>query len=150
MKTPKPQLIVGNQHSDQRGTLSFINAFDMTPIKRMYTIVHPSTKIVRAWQAHKIESKYFKCIKGRFLIAVVAIDDWQQPSSDLRAQTFVLDAQNTEVLCVPGGYANGFKALDADAELLVFSNLDLEAAKDDQFRFEEGLWMDWGDVEGRG
>ena len=139
----KPQLIKGNQHSDQRGTLSFINDFDMSPIKRMYTIEHPSTDIVRAWQAHKLESKYFKCIRGRFLIAAVAIDDWDNPSPELQSQTFILEAQNTEVLYIPGGYANGFKALDTESQLLVFSDSDLEAAKDDQYRFEEQLWMDW-------
>lgn len=143
MKTKKPQLIQGNQHSDARGRLSFINDFDMTPIKRMYTIKHPSTAIVRAWQAHKVEAKYFKCTKGRFLLAAVAIDDWNRPSSHLEAQTFVLDAEETQVLCVPGGYANGFKALDADAELLVFSDQSMDAAKEDQFRFDKALWMDW-------
>lgn len=143
IKTSEPLLIKGNHHSDERGSVSFINDFDMTPLKRMYTIQHPSTSIVRAWQAHKIESKYFKCIQGRFLVAAVAIDNWDSPSTHLKPKTFILDAQNTEILCIPGGHANGFKALEADAQLLVFSDMDLESAKDDQFRFDASLWMDW-------
>lgn len=138
-----PILIIGSKHVDARGTLLFINDFDMSPIKRLYIITHPSVDIVRAWQAHKIESKYFKCIKGRFLVAVVAIDNWDAPSKELPVQTFILDANKSEVLCIPGGHANGFKALEADAQLMVFSDLDLESAKDDQFRFDENLWMDW-------
>lgn len=139
----KPSLIKGNQHSDERGTVSFINDFDLSPVKRMYTIQHPSTTTVRAWQGHKIESKYFKCLKGRFLVAVVAIDDWVSPSENLKPERYILDANNTEVLHIPAGYANGFKALDTDSELLVFSNLDLESAKNDQYRFDENLWIDW-------
>lgn len=143
MHNKKLQLIKGNNHTDHRGTLCFINDFNMSAIKRMYTITHPSTSIVRAWQAHKVESKCFKCIKGRFLIAAVEIDDWEKPSKKLQAKTFILNAKDTEVLKIPGGYANGFKALDADAQLLVFSDKTLEEAKDDQYKFEEALWMDW-------
>lgn len=143
MKNQKSQLIQGNQHTDDRGTLSFINNFDMSPIKRMYTITHNSTKVVRAWQGHKIESKYFKCIKGRFLVAVVAIDDWETPTENLKPEHYILDAEETEVLYIPSGYANGFKALEENSELIVFSNLDLEEAKNDQYRFKENLWMDW-------
>lgn len=140
----KPYIIKGDQYSDHRGTLSFVNDFDMSPIKRMYMIEHPSTSIIRAWQAHKVEAKYFKCIKGRFLVAAVAIDNWEHPSTGLVPQTFILDVHDTTVLHIPGGYANGFKALDDNSQLMVFSDLNLEAAKDDQFRFDENLWMDWG------
>ena len=142
-KPMKFKIIIGNQHTDHRGTLSFINDFDMAPIKRMYIIKHPDTAIVRAWQGHKIELKYFKCIKGRFIVGVVAIDDWNTPAKNLSPEVFVLDASKTEILYIPNGYANGFKALDNNAQLLVFSNMDLEAAKNDQYKFDENLWMDW-------
>lgn len=138
-----PHIIKGNQHTDERGTLSFINDFDLSTIKRMYVIQHPSTAIVRAWQGHKIESKHFKCTQGRFLIALIKIDDWATPSEDLPPETFILDSKNTEVLHIPAGYANGFKALEENSELLVFSNLSLEDAKNDDYRFDQELWMDW-------
>lgn len=142
-KPEKIQIIKGNQHTDARGILSFINDFDMSAVKRMYTINHPSITIVRAWQGHKIESKYFKCIRGRFLIAAVAIDDWDNPSRKLTPKTFILKADDTEVLYIPKGYANGIKAIDEDSELLVFSDLDLETAKTDNYRYDCGLWRDW-------
>lgn len=138
-----PYVITGNEHIDNRGKLCFINGFDMTPIKRMYTIEHPSTSVIRAWQAHNIESKYFKCLKGRFIVAAVAIDDWDNPSPVLQPKTFILEARTNEVLCIPGGHANGFKALDPESQLLVFSDMDLDSAKDDQFKFDPHLWMDW-------
>ncbi|WP_452218527.1 WxcM-like domain-containing protein [Lacinutrix undariae] len=142
-KNYSPQLIEGDTFVDERGTLAFVNAFDMRDVKRMYTITHPNTHIVRAWQGHKTETKYFKCIHGRFLIALVKIDDWAQPSADLIAETFVLDAIKPQVLQVPKGYANGFKALDAGSQLLVFSDQTLEAAQDDQFRFSSDFWFHW-------
>jgi len=143
MKLLMPTIIIGNQHKDHRGLVSFINDFDMSPIKRMYIIRHDSIDVIRAWQGHKIEAKYFKCMKGRFLVSVVAIDDWETPSNTLKPENYILDANKSEVLHIPAGYANGFKALDSDSELLVFSNLDLESAKNDQYRFDENLWMDW-------
>ncbi|WP_418637670.1 WxcM-like domain-containing protein [Winogradskyella sp.] len=139
----KPEIIIGNQHKDHRGTLSFINDFDMSPIERMYTITHESIDVVRAWQGHRIESKYFKCLKGRFLVSVVLIDDWEMPSENLKPKTYILDANKTEVLHIPAGYANGFKALDPDSKLLVFSDHDLETAKLDNYRFDKDLWIDW-------
>ena len=138
-----PQLIQGDTFVDERGTLAFVNAFDMDEVQRMYTITHPHTHIVRAWQGHKKETKYFKCIAGRFLIALVKIDDWEQPSQDLMVETFVLDAIKPQILQVPKGYANGFKALDAGSQLLVFSDHTLEAAQGDQFRFSSDFWFHW-------
>ena len=144
-KLIQSRIIKGNQHKDHRGTVSFVNDFDMSPIKRMYTIKHPAANSVRAWQGHKIESKYFKCIQGRFLVAVVAIEDWDEPAKNRSPKCFVLNASTTEILYIPNGHANGFKALDADAQMIVFSNMDLEAAKNDQYRFDEHMWMDWNE-----
>ena len=67
----------------------------------------------------------------------------KNPSFELKPETFILDSKNTEILQIPSGYANGFKALEENSELLVFSNLSLEEAKNDQFRFDMNLWMDW-------
>jgi len=139
-------IIKGSQHVDSRGTVSFINDFDMSTIKRMYTIYHPDRAMVRAWQGHRIESKYFKCIQGRFLVAVVAIDNWTTPSGNNTPKYYVLDASKTEILFIPNGYANGFKSLETDSQLLVFSNTDLDSSKNDQYRFDEHLWVDWTDI----
>tara|TARA_R110000751_G_scaffold113854_3_gene213091 strand:+ start:63809 stop:64279 length:471 start_codon:yes stop_codon:yes gene_type:complete len=143
VKHLQPYIIDGAVHNDHRGTVAFVNDFDMSPIKRMYTITHPSTTVVRAWQAHKIEAKYFKCTKGRFVIAIVPIKDWNTPDVNSKPKVFILQANKNQVLCVPKGHANGFKALEANSELIVFSDQDLESAKNDQYRFDQDLWMDW-------
>jgi len=142
-KQLEPLLINGAAHKDHRGTVAYVNDFNMSPIKRMYTITHTSTTVVRAWQAHKIEAKYFKCSKGRFVIAIVPIKDWNTPDVNSKPEVFILQADKNQVLCVPKGHANGFKALEANSELLVFSDQDLDSAKNDKYRFDQDLWMYW-------
>lgn len=136
-----PTLIQGNFHTDERGTVSFINDFDMSCIKRMYTIKHHSTNTIRAWQAHKIEAKYFKCIAGSFSISAIKIDNFEKPSNKLKQEKFLLTDSEQEILSIPKGYANGFQALQKNSELLVFSSLSLELAKADQYKFEEKSWI---------
>jgi dTDP-4-dehydrorhamnose 3,5-epimerase len=44
---------------------------------------------------------------------------------------------------IPGGYANGFKALEDNSRLLAFSNLSLEESRQDDYRFEKNMWKNW-------
>jgi hypothetical protein len=53
-----PTIITGGSHTDNRGTISFVNDFKFEGVERFYTIHHPNTKIIRAWQGHTQESKY--------------------------------------------------------------------------------------------
>lgn len=142
-KVSEPKIIKGNQFKDHRGVVSFVNDFDMSLIKRMYTIKHSSVDVVRAWQGHKVETKYFKCLKGSFLFAVVPINNWVTPSKNLVPKKFILEAKKNEILNIPKGFANGFKALEVGSELLVFSDKDLNDSKNDQYKFNENLWMNW-------
>ncbi|MHA1251653.1 MAG: hypothetical protein ACTSRP_16800, partial [Candidatus Helarchaeota archaeon] len=63
----------------------YANDFTLPNIKRFYTIENNDTKIVRAWQGHPTETKYFFPIKGKFVVAWVKIDDFKNPSKDLSA-----------------------------------------------------------------
>lgn len=143
MNIPKAQLIRGGQFEDNRGRVSFVNDFDFSGIKRFYCIHHLDTRTVRAWQGHKMEHKYFYVSSGSFLIAWVAIDDWNNPSLHLKPESIVLQYNEPAVLHIPSGYANGIKALEPDARLLVYSDQDLEAARLDDWRFNSDLWLDW-------
>jgi len=135
--------ISGGQFHDERGAVSFINDFDMTPIKRTYVIHHPNIEIVRAWQGHKLEQKWFYSVVGSFLINVIQIDDWEHPSSDLVVNSHYLESRNPSILYVPGGYVTGIKALEADSSLMVFSDLFVNESKDDDFRFDKDKWFSW-------
>src|SRR6056297_2729569 len=118
----KPRLILGGNYRDNRGQLEFFNQFDMSSVKRIYFTTHFNTDVIRAWQGHSIESRWFLCVKGSFLIKLVAIDDWENPSNDLKVQEYKLSEYNQEVLYVPSGFANGFKALDEHSKLMVLSD----------------------------
>jgi len=135
------QIIEGNIFSDNRGSLSFVNDFSLKSIVRFYEITPKDTTIIRAWQAHKKECKWFYCTKGSFKINLVKLDSFENPSEDLKVYTYELNSELPQVLFIPGGYANGFKALSEESKLMVFSNFDLEASKLDDFRFETNKWI---------
>lgn len=136
-------LIQGNQYTDERGVIRFVNTFDLSPAKRFYTIEHKNTNVIRAWQGHKIEEKYFHVIQGSFLLAAVKIDNWAEPSKSLEPRQFILSAEENQVLHVPAGFANGFRALEPNSLLLVFSNLSMEHAVEDDYRYDKNLWINW-------
>ncbi|ACU62187.1 cupin domain-containing protein [Chitinophaga pinensis] len=139
----KVNYIKGNQFSDHRGSLQFVNDFTFPDVQRFYQITHPDAAVIRAWQGHKIEEKFFYVVKGRFVIAWVEVDDWEQPSSDLPAEHVILEEGTPAVLHIPAGYANGIKALEPGSVLMVYSNLNLEASAADRWSFDQHLWFDW-------
>lgn len=136
-------LIQGGKHEDARGKLTFFNDFDMKQVRRFYVIEHPNTTIVRAWQAHKAEQKWFYVIAGSFKIALVQPDDWIHPSPVLEAQEFTLESEKNVILHIPGGFANGFRALEPHSRLMVFSDVGIDKAGSDDFRFDKNLWYRW-------
>lgn len=143
----KPHVIEGGIFTDERGIIKFVNDFTFEGIRRFYTIHHKDTSIVRAWQAHMLESKYFYVLSGAFQIAWVKIDNWTNPSMELKSENIILFGGKSEILVVPGSYANGFKAMQPDSTLLVFSNMNLEESKKDDYRFNKELWFNWKESE---
>lgn len=137
------ELIKGGTYVDVRGSLRYINDFKFTDVKRFYLISHNDISIVRAWQAHKTEHKYFYVVKGAFLLAAVAIDDWQSPSKTLSPSFYTLSDQESLMLSIPGGYANGLKALLPDSTIMVFSSHTVEESSLDRWSFDKDLWVDW-------
>lgn len=143
----QPTIIKGDQFSDHRGTLRFVNEFLMQDVVRFYTISHFSTEVIRAWQGHQKEKKWFSSLKGSFVVAWVKIDNFEKPLKSLTAQYHVLNTEQSEVLFIPSGYANGMKALEPNSELLVFSSLPLELSKKDDYRYPADWWLDWNLIE---
>lgn len=137
------QIIKGGISIDYRGQISHVNDLNMSEIERFYVIHQKDTAVVRAWHAHRYEKKWFYVVKGTFTLAFVKIDDWYNPSLDLKPEIFQLSAKDSEVLYIPEGYANGIKAIEPNSILLVFSNKILSVAVKDSWRYEPHLWMDW-------
>jgi dTDP-4-dehydrorhamnose 3,5-epimerase len=140
-----PELISGDIFNDHRGSLISYNTFNMQEVKRMYMICPVSNKVIRAWQAHKMEKKWFFCVSGAFHVKLIKVDDFENPSSSLSSTSYTLQSSAHQVLCIPGGFANGFQALESGSELIVFSNFSLEESKKDNYRFEQCFWNVWED-----
>ncbi len=119
-------LIKGNIHFDERGKMRFVNDFDMSAVVRMYCI-EPNLGVVRAWQGHKVERKWFYAVKGRFLVKTVEM-------GSLNKVVFELTSTESKVLQIEGGCFNGFEALEEGSVLMVFSDFSVEDSKNDDYR----------------
>ena len=137
------EILQGGISVDYRGRISHGNDLDMSEVARFYMIQNKDTSIIRAWHAHQYEKKWFYAVKGAFTTAFVKIDNWENPSLDLKPEVFHLSAKDSRILCIPEGYANGIKAEEPDSILMVFSNKILSEAVKDSWRYEPHLWMKW-------
>ena len=143
MNKTRPYIIKGRNYTDERGELEFFNEFDMSPIKRVYFTTHFDIEVIRAWQGHTIESRWFRCVNGGFNVKLVEIDNWENPSDDLKVFEYELTAEKQEILYIPNGYVNGFKALKADSKLMIMSNYGFNEIENDQIRFDHNKWTEW-------
>ena len=139
----KIHTIEGGISVDYRGRISHVNDLDMSEVERFYIIHQNDTSIIRAWHGHQHEKKWFYTVKGSFTTAFVKIDDWENPSPDLKPEVFHLSAAESRVLYIPEGYANGIKAEEPDSILMVFSNKVLSEAIHDSWRYDSIMWMNW-------
>ncbi len=134
------KLIEGGIFSDDRGKLFHVNEFDMSHVKRFYSVQNHLGNPIRAWQAHQKESKWFYAVKGGFLIGLVQPDNWENPSQNLKIEKIILSETESKVLFIPPGYANGIKALEENSKLMVFSNFTIQQAATDNIKFDINTW----------
>ena len=129
-----PNKIIGSFFSDERGKLSYNNDLDLSEIKRMYVIENSDLAVQRAWQGHQIEKRWFVAVKGKFLVKLVKIDDFENPSDSLEVVLFELDSKTLDSLTIDAGFASSIQALETDSKLLVFSNYKMGEVEDN-FKF---------------
>lgn len=134
-----PEIIIGNCHSDERGSLYYNNGFDASAIKRIYFIENKEVTFKRGWQGHKIEQRWFSAVQGSFKISVILIDDWEKPSENLSTFDFVLKANALDILHVPKGCVTRIQALENDSRLMALSDYSLGEIKD-EYRFESNYF----------
>lgn len=140
---PELEMIQGGLAVDDRGQVSFVNDFGFEGVKRFYMVSNHSADFVRAWHAHKKEAKYVMVVKGAAVVGAVEIDNWEQPSPDMKAERFVLSEKKPAVLFIPAGYANGFMSLTKDAQIIFFSTSTLDESLGDDFRYDARHWDIW-------
>lgn len=136
----KTELLAGEIFKDARGQISSLNHFHFEGVKRMYVLHHPDTAVIRGWNGHQFERKWFYCMKGAFEVRLVEVDNWTAPSPTLTAACHHLTSAQSQLLCVPAGYANRIQALTPDSILMVLSDKTLEESAADSYRFDASLW----------
>ena len=130
-----------NKYSDERGVLVFANQFNTASFQRCYHITHYNSDVVRAWQGHKKEKKAFWVTKGSFLFQWIAIDRFESANKNLIVSKIKLSFETPKILTLPGGFANGFQALEKNSSLMVFSSMTIEKAKEDDYRWEKNYFI---------
>lgn len=136
------EIVEGEVFADERGRIHSLNSFHFDGVRRCYVIHHPDASVVRGWHGHRHERKWFYCTKGRFTLALVKVDNWENPSLGLRAEVFHLDEMHSRLVCVPAGYANCLKAEEPGSIMTVYSDKTLDEAVHDSWRYDKTMWID--------
>ncbi len=134
------ELIQGGTHTDERGTVSFVNDFSPKVADRFYTIRAAKTGVPRGWIGHRIEHKWFIAFSGKWLIAAVKPDNWETPSPSLPVQQLQLFAEKPSILHIPSGHACAMVMLTTGGILGVFSTGDPEQLAKDDWRYPIEIW----------
>ena len=123
------EVIQGGRYADARGVLRFCNDFDLSAVKRFYTIANSVEQPVRGWIGHKRETKWFFPLRGR---TEIEVENFNRVD---RVERVEMDAERPCVLKVPPG--NWFKIVqDGNAEVMVFSDCKVGEFENDDFRRE--------------
>jgi dTDP-4-dehydrorhamnose 3,5-epimerase len=140
MSGKRIKAIKGGLVVDDRGTVSFVNDFNFKKVKRFYAVSNHSKDTVRAFHAHRKESKYAYVSSGSAILCVVRITDFDKPSKRVKVKRFILSEKKPEILYIPPGHANGFKPLINNSKIIFFSTSTLEQSKGDDFRYPYDYW----------
>ena len=125
-------LILGGSHTDARGKLRFCNDFDMSAVKRFYTIANSAEQLVRGWIGHRRETKWFFPLRGVTTIEVEPMD-LAAKDAEVAKSSVVLAAEKPSVLKVEPGNWFCVKQ-DGNAEVMVFSDCKVGEFENDDFR----------------
>jgi len=158
MDNEKPVLLHGGVAVDNRGRIAFVNDFCMNDIKRFYIVKNHQPNFVRAWHAHRRERKYVMALKGAAIVVAIPLSELETIEKHFPGDRMeglynftqaTISSDSPAIFCIPPGYANGFKTLTPDTELIFFSSATLEESKGDDIRFNAQLCRDAFDVEER-
>lgn len=130
------KIINGGLSVDDRGSVTFVNDFDFSDVKRFYVVENHRAGFIRAWHGHKKEGKYVFVVKGTALVGAVDM------SSDAPGK-YILSDRNPKILYIPPGYANGFKTLEEDTRIIFYSTSTLQDSLGDDIRFPFDKWNIW-------
>ena len=131
-----PHIISGDKFIDSRGMVLSCNNFDMSNVKRIYSIENSDCSFVRGWKGHKIETRWFFASKGTMIINTVAISDLEKNKKLNSLNSFSLSDENLDILKVPPGYATSIKQFSSGNRICVFADYKLNSSGDEDLRWE--------------
>ncbi len=139
-KISKVKVFSGGLAADSRGRLSFVNNFRFKNVKRFYQIQNSPASPVRAFHGHMKEAKYFYVARGSILLAAVKLDNPKFPDKNSPVYKRILSGKHPAIAAVPAGYANGFKSLEKNTLVIIFSNKTLAQSQKDDYRYPPDYW----------
>ena len=131
-----PHIIKGDIFNDGRGKLLSCNQFDMSCVKRMYSIENINSNYIRGWKGHKIETRWFFATKGSIIINTILISDLEKAHPLPVINTFKLNEDNLNVLEVPPGFATSIKQYSNGDRICVFADYEIGVSDDEDLRWE--------------
>ncbi|OGV97415.1 sugar epimerase [Microgenomates group bacterium RBG_16_45_19] len=141
MKAKQGLIIIdGGVATDDRGRVRFVNDFDFKQVRRFYQVENHNTRIIRAWHGHRKEAKYVYVARGAIILGAVKLTDYKQPSKKAKVERLILSAEKPQVVYIPPGYANGFRALTVGTIVIFFSTATLTESTSDDYRFPYDYW----------
>jgi len=128
---------------DDRGSVSFVNDFNFSDVKRFYQVENHRRGFIRAWHAHEKEGKYVYVATGSALVGAIPLVD--NNLITIEGKKFILSAKKPAVLFIPAGYGNGFMNLEEGTSIVFFSTRTLDESLGDDIRFPFDTWNIWSD-----
>ena len=120
---------------DDRGYL--VQLFDGgLEIKRGYTVNNFDKGTIRAFHKNFDEWKYFLVPKGSAMFVLFS-------DKDAEPQKIILSSKKPQMLVIPPGIWNGWKALENNTILIGFSDKTMKEHKDERcnpFKFGKEIW----------
>ena len=131
-----PHIIKGDIFNDSRGKLLSCNLFDMSRVKRMYSIENINSNYIRGWKGHKIETRWFFATKGSIIINTILISDLEKAHPLPVINKFKLNENNLNVLEVPPGFATSIQQYSNGDRICVFADYEIGVSDDEDLRWE--------------
>ena len=130
-----PHIIKGDIFNDSRGKLLSCNLFDMSRVKRMYSIENINSNYIRGWKGHKIETRWFFATKGSIIINTILISDLEKAHPLPVINKFKLNENNLNVLEVPPGFATSIQQYSNGDRICVFADFEIGVSDDEDLRW---------------
>ncbi len=131
-----PRIIKGELFEDLRGKVFSCNKFDMSQVKRIYSIENINNNYVRGWKGHKIETRWFCATKGNIKIDTIPINNLENSNNFKKIETFNLSQDNLNILEVPPGFATSIKQFSNGDRICVFADYYLGESGDEDLRWK--------------